>query len=300
MITIKEEFVGGDKWKRAVALAGSDAIVLWLAMKHYVAVHLTNGFVPGDEVRALPGAPAKARRALDALLGCGRLRPDGSRGAGLVDEHPHGWQLHDYLDHANSADKEMDRRRKERDRKASYRAGQGGVSRGTTDGTPDVTDVSARMPQSQPNPIPDPLPDPEPARAAAAAGVLEPIENRSRAVPCPPDLDERLVKLGVHLELAQHLKCEPESVVAELKAFRDTWVAGKLAGQSRSHWAGKARQWVIDQHRQGRLKPPGEIEHLERQPDAGQTRRAKAAKEASSKGMALMREAQALAAAGGK
>ena len=71
------------------------------------------------------------------------------------------------------------------------------------------------------------------------------------------DLPEKLEALGVHIELAQHLKVDPESVLHELRQFRDTWVVGKLAGQSRSHWAGKARQWVIDQANQNKLTTPG-------------------------------------------
>lgn len=128
MITVKEEFLPGEKAQRAIKQGGCETIVVWLAMKRYAAANLTNGFVPDEDIDGLPGAvvlgKAVVRKALTTLIGCGAMNANGERGAGLVDETPHGWQLHDYLDHANDADREADRRRKERDRKASYRAGR--------------------------------------------------------------------------------------------------------------------------------------------------------------------------------
>lgn len=89
-------------------------------------------------------------------------------------------------------------------------------------------------------------------------------QERPNATPCPTDLPEKLIAKGVHLELAQHLKVDVESVVHELRKFRDFWVVGKNAGQSRSFWAGKARQWVIDTAAQNKLTPTGALAHAER------------------------------------
>lgn len=125
MILIKEEMIGGEKWRRAIALGGSDAIVLWLALKCYCSQHPdTEGFVPGEVLDGLPGAPRKGKRALEALLGCGRLLPDGERGPGLVEGAQHGWKLHDYLDHAPAPEEIALRREKERLRKRSHREGK--------------------------------------------------------------------------------------------------------------------------------------------------------------------------------
>lgn len=121
MITIKEEFVGGDKWRRAIELGGPEAILLWLAIKRYAAEYNTSGFVPDEEIDSLPGAPKKPRRLLPALTDCGRKKPDGTKGDGLLDPHPHGWMLHNYEDHANSAEEEELRRLKARERKRAYR-----------------------------------------------------------------------------------------------------------------------------------------------------------------------------------
>ena len=122
MILIKEEMIGGEKWRRAIELGGSDAIVLWLALKCYCSQHPdTEGFVPGEVLDGLPGAPRKGKRALEALLACGRLLPHGERGPGLVETAQHGWKLHDYLDHAPAPEEIELRREKARLRKQSYR-----------------------------------------------------------------------------------------------------------------------------------------------------------------------------------
>jgi len=122
MILIKEEFVGGEKWRRAVELGASDAIVLWLAMKCYCSAHPdTEGFVPSEDLDRLPGAPRRARKALEALRDCGRKLPSGERGAGLVEPVEGGWRLHDYLDHSASPEEVELRREKARLRQQSHR-----------------------------------------------------------------------------------------------------------------------------------------------------------------------------------
>ena len=122
MILIKEEFVGGEKWRRAVKLGGSDAIALWLAMKCYCSLHPdTVGFVPAEGLDELPGAPRRTGKALQALLECGRLLPGGARGAGLVEPAEGGWRLHDYLDHSASPEEIELRREKQRLKKQTYR-----------------------------------------------------------------------------------------------------------------------------------------------------------------------------------
>ncbi len=101
MLVIKEEFVGGEKYRRAVKLGRGDAILMWLAMKRYASEHPTSeGFVPDEDVDELPGAPRAPRKSLQVLVECGRLLPDGRRGPGLVEPAEGGWQLHDYLDHS--------------------------------------------------------------------------------------------------------------------------------------------------------------------------------------------------------
>ncbi|HEY3234311.1 MAG TPA: hypothetical protein VGJ84_06325, partial [Polyangiaceae bacterium] len=121
MIEIKEEFLTCDKLKRAIKMAGYEALAMWLALKGYAAKHPNDGFIPDEDIDALDGAPRNPHKALKALLECGRRERDGSRGAGLVDQAELGWQLHDYLDHAASKEEETERRRKARERKQRWR-----------------------------------------------------------------------------------------------------------------------------------------------------------------------------------
>lgn len=95
MITVKEEFLVDPKTQLAIKKGGYQVVVLWLSMKAFAAAKLTNGFVPDEMIEHLPGAPSRARKALDALVNCGLLQADGTRGSGLVDRVEHGWQLHD-------------------------------------------------------------------------------------------------------------------------------------------------------------------------------------------------------------
>lgn len=115
-----------------------------------------------------------------------------------------------------------------------------------------------------------------------AQGQQQEWQERSTATPCPTDLPEKLMAKGVHIELAQHLKVDVWSVEHELRKFRDFWVVGKNAGQSRSFWAGKARQWVIDAAAQNKLTPPGALQHTERPLTAEQRDRVKRAIEGTS------------------
>jgi len=124
MITIKEEFIRCDKLRRAVKLGGPAVGLVWLALKTYVSEHLTDGFVPVDDVDGLVDGLVDARcrrRCIDALVSCGRLLADGGRGSGLVDRVEHGLRLHDYLEHADDAEYELNRRRLRSERQKKWR-----------------------------------------------------------------------------------------------------------------------------------------------------------------------------------
>jgi hypothetical protein len=275
LITIKEEFVGGVKWRRAIKLGGPEAILLWLAMKRYVAETLSNGFVPDDELDALPGAPEGVRAALEALLGCGKTNDDGSRGHGLVDPHQHGWQLHDYLDHANSAEQEAVRRERERKRKADYRSGlKAGQSRGTETGQPDGTvrgtahaasraGTHARVPNpTQPNPTDQP--------AVAAAPTTR--------IPCPRDLAltepqrQTLITGGIPAETIGPIEiafraanADKPDDVRTLEAWRSTLlqrVSGKWRGVYADLKAGTAHGTVRGTPRNA-PRQPNAHDHLD-------------------------------------
>lgn len=187
MITVKEEWLTDDKTKRAIAAGGYEVVAMWLALKRYCAEHLTDGFIPDEDIDTLPGAPPKPRKALEALLNCGRVQRDGKRSPGLVLKVEHGWEMHKYLEHANSREQEEQRRAKAKARKERFQERR-----------------SERVLDDQPsepkNGVPDAVPPPSgtspPAHGRAHAPSPAQPNPRSSAseeandskVPCPPDL----------------------------------------------------------------------------------------------------------------
>lgn len=211
MITVKEEFLGDSKTLRAVKLGGSEAVVLWLAMKAYAAKHLTDGFVADDEVESLCTGlldPERARLALKALVECGRTQRDGTRGAGLVDPAPNGWQLHDYLDHDDSRARVLERRNLARARKARHEVKNAPGTHseriperdqnasGTHSGTrPERGENAPRargradVPPLLSSPQEDPLRDDHSKDLSGRArGQADQPSSSSARIPCPADL----------------------------------------------------------------------------------------------------------------
>lgn len=257
---------------KAVA-AGNEAWGLWAAAIMYCNCHLTDGYVTLAALASgclpVPIPSARAKKLAELLCDV-RARPDG---LGLFERAGDGlYRVHDFLEWNPSKSEVESKRKSDRDRKRN-RSGVDEDSERNPTGLRESFHPDSGAPRASARALPVPsrpvLPDPaqpthyQSETAAAPEVAQEPVENRSRPTPCPMDLPEKLVALGVHIELAQHLKVDVESVVHEFRQFRDTWVVGKLAGQSRSHWAGKARQWVIDQAKQNKLTPPGAIAHAE-------------------------------------
>jgi hypothetical protein len=134
VINIKNEFLTCEKLRRAAELGGYEVYPTWLAMKGYCDAR-GDGFVPDESFDKLPGLPANARKALRSLVECGELsrwtspgdKAGGqagglSRGHGLVDPVPGGWELHDYQDHGVSPLVIEAKRRREREKKSRQRA----------------------------------------------------------------------------------------------------------------------------------------------------------------------------------
>lgn len=185
MITVKEEFLGSIKTQRAIEIGGSDAVVLWLALKGYVSAGNTGGFVPEEAIPKLGGVPKRWGRVMEALLACGKLRPDGTRGNGLVERVPHGFQLHDYEDHGTPVEVEDDRRRKAREQKRRKRAELASKS-----GHPPPDSPRTRSGQGPDSPADNgtgqPPDSPPPARVPAPVGARGIPSHPIPAQPIPP------------------------------------------------------------------------------------------------------------------
>jgi hypothetical protein len=251
MILIKEEFIGGEKYRRAVKLGGSDAIAMWLALKCYCSQHPdTEGFVPAEELDELPGAPRRASKALQALIDCGRLLPRGARGAGLIEVAEGGWKMHDYADHAPAPEETELRREKARLRQQAHREAKrrelAAVKRfkldiALLDGegvTGNVTPGKSDNPCDMSRDNPRDIDGTSLAGAPPHEGAREPAPTRAGALPnptLPNPTKKTLLSLTSTIRDARAIEASPEqrlfadengvdleSVLAELRAAPDT------------------------------------------------------------------------------
>lgn len=101
----------------------------------------------------------------------------------------------------------------------------------------------------------------EPAPAPAVTPAPAEVNWDERETPCPLDLVDKLKASGVHVQLAEGLKADVESVLEELREFVSYWTVGAGTGKRCRHWPAKARERVRQRAREGLLKPPGAITH---------------------------------------
>lgn len=152
-IQLDDGFLGHHKVKRALR-AGAQALQMWLALRTYVALNLTDGVIPDEDIDDLPHAPANPRKWLRVLVECGLPRPDRTRGPGLIDQVAGGWALHDYQDHALVRDEIVRRREQAKARKTAWKERRRNAFR---DASPDASGTQVERP---PIPIPShPIPD---------------------------------------------------------------------------------------------------------------------------------------------
>lgn len=106
----------------------------------------------------------------------------------------------------------------------------------------------------------------EPERAGEPAVVVSavPGDDPGRETMCPADLETRLESAGTVAALAEKLAAPIESIRHEIQQFVGYWTIGKGAGQKRTGWPGKARQWVVEKHGKGELAAPGAVQHAAR------------------------------------
>ena len=115
---------------RKVAKLGPDGVTLHVALLCYSAQHLTDGFIPKEDLKvAWPWGRLDLSKAVRTLIS-----------AGLVEETKGGYQVHDYLEWQPSRAEVIAKREKERAKKAAQR---GGVPPGVPPARPAGTPPSA-------------------------------------------------------------------------------------------------------------------------------------------------------------
>jgi hypothetical protein len=119
-IELDDQMLEHPKFIRAVKIAGSDVVFLWLGLRAYCSQKLTDGAIPSDmmdEVRG-PREPRRRSAALAALVT-----------VGLVDQLDDGaHRLHDYLDWSSSREEVLKRRSAAADRKRRSRGTEADVT----------------------------------------------------------------------------------------------------------------------------------------------------------------------------
>jgi hypothetical protein len=193
---IDDGILDHPKFIRAVNMAGSDVVHLWLGIRSYCAKHLTDGFLPSDMLGEVRGPKGKARdKALVAL-----------QQVGLLDNAEGGYQMHNFLKWSTSRAVILERRQAAKERKDRWRRNVGGGQNGTPppDRPPNVQDANgtrsgmrserepervgsrdgtiphARVSTTPTNTTPLPAPDHHPPD--------EDDGDPERPIVCPPDL----------------------------------------------------------------------------------------------------------------
>lgn len=235
-----------------VLKAGNEAFGAWCRAGQWSSKHLTEGIIPREV--ALTIAPV---RVWDRLLA-----------VGLLDQHPDGWAMHDFLAYNPRADEV----RAERARKAKNVAEHRSRKRGVTD--PVTAHVTGYMPGKLParNHGPDPDPDPSStttttyARAGAAREVFDRLADSTRGA----DLDvmgEVADRLGRALDALA-----PELRWPDLGAEVASWIAdarlqAAAAKDRGDYWSPDRLVTAIDKKAQQRIRFRPKDARLERERD---------------------------------
>ena len=102
------------KFIRAVKLAGSEAIHLWLGLRSYCGKQLTDGFVPDDMLDEVRG-PRDTKKRIAALSVL--------KAVGLIDDATAGVRMHNYLKWSKSKKQVLEQREAARKRQSKFRQG---------------------------------------------------------------------------------------------------------------------------------------------------------------------------------
>ena len=258
MMGLDDRMLSHPKWKRAVALAGSEVVHLWLGLKAYCSQQLTNGHIPTDMVKHVDG-PLRDRartNSLAALQAVGLAHDAKGREAcpkcQSAPPQESGIWLHDYLQHSESRDRALQRREHNRARQQKLR------STSQRDNTCDSS-VTTRH-QAKPIPIqskPD-LP-PTPLDGGIAAADL--FVNRQE-ISCPKDLGLAPDQVGM-LETSGITR---EFIASATKAFVGAELADTSKRMTLVRWRKCLSKAVCSAWSQ--RKPPGLVRHEQTRQEA--------------------------------
>jgi hypothetical protein len=239
-------FALGFPRHRKVKRLSNDAFALWVTAMHHARDQGTDGFLDDAELDDVPRCPPRGakRKALVAEIVTAKLWDDVDGG---------GWQIHDYTDWQDSAEQVKVQRDAACKRARTYRARKAArlaelTAIVTRDGVHDVQlDISTSSSDS--------------GSESGEGDARGSPEDDERSTVCPLDLEQKAENLGVTAELCDQLKADFASVQHGIREFVSYWTVGDGRFKKRSAWMRKLREDIRHKALDGRLKPPGAIEH---------------------------------------
>jgi hypothetical protein len=179
------------KFIRAIRLAGSEAIHLWLGLRAYCGQLLTDGEIPADMVDAVDGPSGKRARnsALEALIS-----------VGLIEKTDVGLRMHDYLDWSRSREEIEAKRQANAKRQRNHRESVPPVTRDKP-----VTNALVTVSVTAPSPLPSP-----PIRSPPVPDRIPPAERVTSEKPIEPNqFEQALAVYGRTWQARYHRPYEP-------------------------------------------------------------------------------------------
>lgn len=232
-----------------VLRAGNEAFGAWCRAGQWSSKHLTEGVIPREV--ALTIAPLKVWSRLLSV--------------GLLDEHPDGWAIHDFLTYNPTSEQvRSERARKAKnvaDHRERRRSAKASVTNPVTDHVTGYTDGNLRplLPGRNHGPDPDPDPDPEittttPPRARTTAErVFCLVGDAMRGVDLQ-ELEQVSGRIGKALDAMA-----PELLWPDLDAEVSGWISDArlkaAAGRDRGdHWSSERLLLAVEAKAMQRIR----------------------------------------------
>lgn len=240
---------------------------VWLAGLAYCNRNLTDGFIPRSKARmmatlddiedddgrlwalsrssGMTGDDVQAQWVIDILVR-----------AGVWDEVPGGYQVHDYLDYQPSAEKVNAEREKARNRMnmARSRKDQPNLDRSSEEHQTNIDngsdEVRANTDVSSHNPKPNPKPD-DSYESSMGDESPKPKTKRATQVPDVFPITDAIAKWGVENGYTR------QQLQAQVPLFQDHY---RAKGEARKDWVASFRTWMhkARQWNQLDVDPPSE------------------------------------------
>src|SRR5680860_207298 len=208
-----------------------EAKLLYVAGICYSGSSLTDGFIPKNAVRSL---------AADADVSANSKRVKELLNAGLWEENPRGYGIHDYLDHNTSADDVRKKREQARHRARKQRGEFAETSR-------EVPENNSESSREVTEPETETETETETSEAKASgkgASAPKPKPNRATQVPDIFPITDGLIAWG------EKNGFTVRQMESQVELFQDHY---RSKGETRKDWVASFRTWMHNARDWGHL-----------------------------------------------